>query len=89
MIPDAGIVNANGRVFCRDSFGVCTVQLNGYPSIVRVRPSRQGIAYQLKLRDCSETNPTNVVVDMGKFDSVQHFFHGAIRIADSTDVCTE
>lgn len=84
MIP-VGIVNADGRVFHRDSFGVCTVQLNGNPCIIRVRPLRQGIAHQLKLRNCSVTNPTHVRVDLGKFDSIQNIFHGAIRITDSMD----
>ena len=82
MVPVAGIVNVKGRVFTRDSFGVCSVQLCGYPSIIRVRPLRQGIAHQLKLRNCNELNPTDVLLDVGEFDTIQHFFHGAIRIAD-------
>jgi hypothetical protein len=86
MVPVvAGIVNGKGRVFTRDSFGVCSVQLCGYPSIIRVRPLRQGIAHQLKLRNCNELNPTDVLLDIGEFDTIQHFFHGAIRIADSEE----
>ena len=82
MNPNADIVNASGRVFARDNLGMCSVQLYGYPSIIRVRPLRQGIAHQLKLQNCSELTPTDVFVDIGEFGTTQHFFHGAIRIAD-------
>jgi hypothetical protein len=82
---DTKIMNVNGRVFFRDTFGLCSIQLDGFPSVVRVRPCRQGIAHHLKLRGCCEVNPTRVKVDLEGFDPQQHIFHGSVRIDDGNE----
>ena len=79
----ANIVGATGRVFSRDSLGVCTVQLSGYPSIIRVKTQQPGLAHLLKLAGCSVLNPTSVVVDVGRYDATKMMFMGVVCTLDN------
>jgi hypothetical protein len=78
MNPDANITGVVGRVFGRDSAGVCTVQLDNYPSIIRVKTFQPGLAHHLKLAGCSILNPTGVIVDVGTYDATKMMFWGSI-----------
>lgn len=84
MSTDTNIVGVHGRVFSRDRFGVCTIQLDGYPSIIRVKSVQMGIAHHLKQRGCSAVNPTPVVVDLCRYDTTQMVFHGVIDIGSES-----
>jgi hypothetical protein len=59
---------------------VCTIQLDGYPGVIRLRPSTSGVLHQLKLRECGPLTPTDVIVDLGRYEISERFFHGALRI---------
>jgi hypothetical protein len=83
MAPPSTIDGANGRVFSRDRFGVCTVQLDGYPSVIRVSTFQPGLAYHLNQRGCSALNPTPVLVDVGGYDIKRMTFEGTVRVGDS------
>jgi hypothetical protein len=80
MNTETNITGVKGRVFGRDNFGVCVVQLDGHPGVIRVKAFQQGLAHHLKRGGCSILTPVPVVVDVGSYDITQMVFLGAVYV---------